>query len=130
MKVLCGKTWLSPCWTDAHKDSAKGDRKSERLWKALWLEPESIDTGSPTPLTVKKALIWCLFVRLLTFSPCSSGWSRTHYVDPSWLQTHRNPPASASLLGLKACTTTHDWKVLILQTSSGLNAILVTFNYM
>jgi hypothetical protein len=49
--------------------------------------------------------LFCFFVFQDRVSLYSPGCPGTHFVDQAGLEL-RNPPASASVLGLKACATT------------------------
>jgi hypothetical protein len=66
--------------------------------------------------TLKKFFFFFFFFFLVfrdRVSLYSPGWPRTHFVDQAGLEL-RNPPASASwVLGLKACATTAQLKIII-----------------
>jgi hypothetical protein len=63
-------------------------------------------------------------------SLCSPGCPGTHFVDQAGLEL-RNPPASASVLGLKACATTPGFTFFFLKphTNSRLSSVLLSVSW-
>lgn len=57
-----------------------------------------------------KGLGWASFFFLDTRSHYITGCSETHYVDPGWPSSHRDPPASFSVLGLKMWASAPSWE--------------------